>query len=81
MPGCVFEGSVGGSAGVTIVSTDTMLFQEFGLTESANLWRIDTNKITTAARVRIVGWRDPIGTADARAYFTFTLDNTIWGAS
>jgi hypothetical protein len=77
----VFEGSVGGSAGVTIVSTDTMLFQEFGLTESANLWRIDTNKITTAARVRIVGWRDPIGTADARAYFTFTLDNTIWGAS
>lgn len=81
LPGVVFEGSVGGGAGVTVISTDTMLFQEFGLTESANLWRIDTSKQGATGRARIVGWRDDIGTPDARAYFTFVVDNTVYGAS
>lgn len=81
LAGVAFEGTLGGAAGVTIVSTDSMLWQEYGLTESANLWRIDTSKQGATGRVRIIGFRDPIGTADARAFFTFTQDNTIYGAT
>jgi hypothetical protein len=81
LPGIVFEGSIGGPAGVTWLSADTQLWQEYGITESANFWRIDTSKTGAAGRARVVGFRDPIGTPDGRVYFTFTIDGTVWGVT
>jgi hypothetical protein len=82
IPGVVFEGSIGGASAATPVnSADGHLWQEYGISETANLWRIDTSKTGATGRVRVCGFRDPVGTPDGRVFFTFTIDGTVWGVT
>lgn len=83
LPHLVFEASIDTSAALgtgAIAAAD--LFVEYGVTEDANgLWYVDKNKTAANARVRIVGFRDAIGTVQGRVYIIFTADATIYGVS
>jgi hypothetical protein len=78
-PQHVFEGTFrNGAAAVALTQTD--LFVAYGLLKAANdVWVVDKNQTTTAARVTIVAFRseDEIGKEDARVLFVVHNDQML----
>lgn len=75
LPGVVFEGSVDNASdlgnGAALASD---FGAQYGLTrDSGGTWYIDKAKTLDDARVRILGFRDPVGTVQGRVYFVFNL--------
>lgn len=76
----IFEGSVDNTAAGTGTIAATDMWTEYGITEDADgVWYIDKDKAAGAtSRVRIVGFRDPVGEVMGRVYFKFNEDVTIF---
>lgn len=75
LPGVVFEGSVDDSNdlgnGVALAAN---FGGQYGLTkDSGGIWYVDKFKTGDDARVRILGFRDPVATVQGRVYFVFNL--------
>ena len=75
LPGVIFEGSVDDS---NALGTGVALASDFGTQvgvtkDSAGFWYLDKFKTGALARTRILGFRDPPGTAQGRVYFVFSL--------
>ncbi len=74
--GQVFEGTLATAAGGTanaplaVALAQTDLWAKYALAKqtSSNLWYLDQNN-TTQKKVLIVGFRDAVGTSNARVYF------------
>jgi len=66
----------------TVSPAQTDLNVEYGITkDSAGVWYLDIDKTTTNGRVRIIGFKDAIGTIQGRVYVYFTGDSTIYDQS
>lgn len=73
LPGVIFEGSVDDSNdlgnGIALAAN---FGGQYGITkDSAGFWYIDKFKTGDNARVRILGFRDPVATVQGRVYFVF----------
>lgn len=84
LPGKVFEGSLDDSNDLgagAIVATD--LLKEYGITKDTvtGVWYVDKFKTAGDARVRIIGFRDAVGTVRGRVQFVFSNDQVIFNAS
>lgn len=80
--GIVFEGTLN-DGNADYVSLVADLFVEFGITKdgTTNNWFVDKSKTGANGRVRVIEFVDPVGTADARVRFIFTMDNSLTGIS
>ena len=76
LPGVMFEGNVGATVSTGSIVADDLM-NVFPLTLTGTDWFIDTSDNTTPA-VRIVGFKDPVGTLNGRVYFIFLTDTTAW---
>lgn len=74
LPGVVFEANLDDGSG-TLVSAITHLYGRFGLDVTSGKFWIDSTD-TTNIRVCVVGFRDAIGTANARVYCVFLPNST-----
>lgn len=74
LPNVVFEANLDDGSG-TLVSAITHLWGRFGLAVTSGKFWIDQSD-TTNIRVCVVGFRDAIGTANARVYCTFLPNST-----
>ena len=75
LPGVVFEGSLDDSNDLgngAIVASDISAL--YGVTkDSGGIWYVDKHKTGDDARVKIIGFRDPVGTTQGRVYFVFSI--------
>lgn len=80
LPGVIFEGQVyhGTAASAVIATADR--FKQYGIAKSGANWVIDKSE-TTHKDVRIVGFKDPVGTLNGVVYFVFASPGTIYGAA
>jgi len=74
LPGVVFEANLDDGSG-TLVSAITHLYGRFGLAVTSGKFWIDQSD-TTNIRVCVVGFRDAIGTVNARVYCVFLPNST-----
>jgi hypothetical protein len=69
LPGVIFEANLDDGSG-TLVSAVTHLNAQFGIAVTSGKFWIDQSD-TTNIRVCVIGFRDAIGTVNARAYCIF----------
>lgn len=70
--GVIFEGNIGTSISVgDIAATD--LFEDYPLQLTGTEWFVDKTDNTNPC-VRVVGFKDDIGTTNGRVYFVFIKD-------
>lgn len=75
----VFEGTLVASNTVAVALAATDRFVKYGLVKdtTTGFWCIDQSE-TSSTCVFIVGFRDAIGTTDARVYFVVEADKVAW---
>lgn len=79
LPHIIFEGTLLGSSNTQVALTDTMLWQDFGITkDGTESWYVDVSKNGVNARVRVVDFVDDTGTVDARVRFIFIAPFTLF---
>lgn len=79
LPHSQFEFTLDSAAGTPYASLATDMGAAYGLTKDANgLWYVDVDKTGGQAAVNVVGFRDPVGTAQARVYVAFRGGKTIF---
>lgn len=78
MPDVIFEGTLRNSATGDYALTAADRFKSYGVEETAGGVAFVDQADTTNTRVRIVGFKDPVGTVDARVYFVFLSSATIY---
>jgi len=82
LPHVVFEGTLDKASTLgTYLLLATDRFAEYGLTrDAAGIWYIDKDKVTggTNTVVRVVGFKDPVGTNLARVYFIVLHEVTVY---
>lgn len=79
LPHSVFEMNLDKASALGYLSLQTDLGALYGVTKDANgIWYIDVDKTAGNARVVVVGFRDPVGTASARVYALFKNGNTAY---
>lgn len=76
LPGIIFEGNIGTSATAGDIAADD-LFSVYPLNLTGTDWFIDKTDNTNPC-VRIVGFKDPVGTTNGRVYFVFLTDTLAW---
>lgn len=76
LPGVVFEGNIGTSVTAGAIAADD-LYSIYPLQLSGTAWFIDKTDNTNPC-VRIVGFKDPVGTVNGRVYFVFLSDTTAY---
>jgi hypothetical protein len=69
VPGVVFEAHLDAGSGTTQLA-QSMFYLRYGIELTSGKFFLDQSE-TTAIRATVVGFRDPIGTANGRVYFTF----------
>lgn len=72
--GYVFEGNIGTSTSAGDIAADDQ-FQEYPLALSSTDWFVDKTDNSNPC-VKVVGFRDPVGTTNGRVYFKF-LKSTL----
>lgn len=78
LPGLVLEATLAGAASAATVLAAATHFQlTVGLTlvTATGFWYADTSAISCCT---IIGFRDPVGTTDARVYLTIDGDVTVF---
>lgn len=76
LPGIIFEGNIGTSVTAGAIVADDLM-NVFPLTLTGTEWFINNSDNTTPA-VRVVGFKDPVGTVNGRVYFIFLTDTTAY---
>ena len=88
LQGVVFEGAVHHASSASLAAiAQTDLFAQWGLAKSstAHVWYIDKKESSAAKKqIRVVGFKDPVGTANGKVYFVFNqvasaAAMTVWG--
>lgn len=82
VPSITFEATMdqaGDLGNYVLLQTD--LYAKYGVTKDANgIWYVDKDKTGASARVIVVGFKDPVGTIDARVFVTFLYGTTAYSA-
>jgi hypothetical protein len=70
LPNVIFEASLDKASALGLVSLQTHMYAEFGITLLSGVWYIDVDKVTGGGNTvfRIVGFKDPVGTISARVF-------------
>lgn len=79
LAGVIFEGTLMASADVSVALAATDKFKKYGLAKNTGtgFWVIDQSE-TSSTVVYIIGFRDDVGTSDARVYFVVEADKVAW---
>lgn len=79
LPHVQFEMALDQAGGLGRVTVQGDLGEEYGLTKDANgVWYVDVDKTGANARVKVVGFRDAVGTASGRVYVVFKNSATLF---
>lgn len=76
LPGIIFEANIGTSVTAGAIAADDLM-NVFPLTLTGTAWFINNTDNTTPC-VRVVGFKDPVGTVNGRVYFVFLQDTTAY---
>ena len=79
LPGVVFSAQLQNAAATAAVA-QTNVGTVYGLNVTSNQWWVDTDD-TTDERVRVIGYKDPIGTVNGVVYFVFLPNTTIFSST
>lgn len=78
LPHITFEGTFSsGGTGVALLQSDLWVAYGVAVDATTKVWYVDKAD-TTNIRVVIVGFRDAVGTTDARVYFKFIPEATVY---
>ena len=77
LPGMVFEITLEDAGTEGHVSVDGNLFEDYALQTDSDKFYLDENDTTNVAMV-IVGFKDAVGTTEARVFAKFLSSVTLW---
>jgi hypothetical protein len=82
LPHIIFEGTLAQASDLgNYISLATDRWAEYGITvDSDGIWYLDKDKVTGGNNTvaRIVGFKDAVGTVEARVYFIFLSEVTVY---
>jgi len=76
IPGVIFEGNIGTSISAGAIAAAD-LYALYPLQLATGDWFVDKTDNTNPC-VRVVGFKDPVGTVNGRVYFMFLTDTTAF---
>lgn len=79
MDSTVFEGTLSNATAGTHTLAQADQWQVFPIVKATANWHLDRNAVSDTGGGMVIGFRDPIGTVDARVYFIIT--NTARGGA